>query len=467
MRKSFILKSLNFNHRLSVFQTLSQRLGQVFEKLRGRGLLTDEDVNTALREIRIALLEADVALPVVKKFIEDIREKAVGHEIVRSIAPGQMVVKIVHDHLIKILGDAAEPLNVSAVSPFSYLVVGLQGSGKTTTTAKLGRYLKEKQKKTPLLVSLDIYRPAAQKQLAVLANQLGITSLEIIPDQSPLQIAQRALNEAKRLNIDVILFDTAGRLHVDQPLMEEVVDLKKMINPLETILIADAMTGQDAVNSAQQFQDQIGLTSLILTRVDGDSRGGAILSMRAITGAPIKFLGVGEKTDELEVFQPERIANRLLDRGDIVSLVEKAHETINQEDAEKLAKKMQKGHFDLNDMAKQLEQMVKMGGLSGLMKFLPGVGKIKDKMQEAGIEDQLLKRQIAIIYSMTSKERKDWRLLNASRKRRVALGCGQTVADVNRLLKQFQQMQTVMKQMGKLGQKGFMRQGLKGLFGQS
>ncbi|RZI46159.1 signal recognition particle protein [Candidatus Finniella inopinata] len=450
-----------------MFQTLSQRLSAVFEKLRGRGFLSEDDVNAALREIRIALLEADVALPVVKQFIEQVRERAVGQEVVRSIAPGQMVVKIVHDFLVEMLGTTAEPLNLAAASPFAYLLVGLQGSGKTTTTGKLARHLTEKLNKKVLLVSLDVYRPAAQHQLEVLGKQLQIPSLAIIEGQKPLQIAERALQEAKRQGVDVILFDTAGRLHIDETLMNEVVSLKKMIQPLETLLVADAMTGQDAVTIATQFQNQVGLTGLILTRVDGDSRGGAALSMRAVTGCPIKFLGVGEKTNELEVFQPDRIAGRILDMGDIVSLVERATEFVNEEDAEKLAKKMQKGHFDLDDMAKHLEQMMKMGGLSGLMSFLPGVGKIKDKMQEAGVDDRLIHRQIAIVRSMTVKERRDYRLLNASRKRRVALGCGQNVSDINRLLKQFQQMQTMMKQMGKLGQKGFMRQGLRGLLGRS
>ena len=450
-----------------MFQTLSQRLSTVFEKLRGRGVLNEDDVNAALREIRIALLEADVALPVVKQFIEQVREKAVGQEVVRSVAPGQMVIKIVHDYLVEMLGTTAEPLNLAAASPFAYLLVGLQGSGKTTTTAKLARHLTEKLNKKVLLVSLDVYRPAAQHQLEVLGQQLQIPSLTIIEVQKPLQIAERALQEAKRQGVDVILFDTAGRLHIDEELMQEVVSLKKLIQPLETILVADAMTGQDAVTIASQFQNQVGLTGLILTRVDGDSRGGAALSMRAVTGCPIKFLGVGEKTNELEAFQPDRVASRILDMGDIVSLVERASEVVNQEDAEKLAKKMQKGHFDLDDMAKHLEQMMKMGGLSGLLSFLPGVSKIKDKMQEAGVDDRLIHRQIAIVKSMTVKERRDYRLLNASRKRRVATGCGQTVADVNRLLKQFQQMQTMMKQMGKLGQKRFMRQGLRGLLGRS
>ncbi len=448
-----------------MFQTLSQRLTGVFDKLRGRGLLSEDDVNAAMREIRIALLEADVALPVVKQFIEQVRTKAVGQEVIRSISPGQMVVKIVHDHLVEMLGGHAEPLNLSAPSPFSIMMVGLQGSGKTTTTAKLGRFLKEKMNKSVLMVSVDVYRPAAREQLEVLGRQLSIPTLSIIEEQKPLEIAARALEEAKRQGIDVILFDTAGRLHIDEDLMEEVDELKALVKPIETLLIADAMTGQDAVTIAKGFHEKVGVTGLILTRVDGDSRGGAALSMQSVTGCPVKFMGMGEKVDQLEVFQPERIAGRILDMGDIVSLVERAAEVVDQEDAEKLAKKMQKGHFDLDDMAKHLEQMLKMGGLSGLMSFLPGVGKIKDKIQEAGLDDRLIRRQIAIVRSMTKRERKDYRLLNASRKRRVASGCGMEVSDVNRLLKQFQQMQAMMKKMGKLGEKGLMRGGLRGLFG--
>lgn len=448
-----------------MFQTLSQRLTGVFDKLRGRGLLSEGDVNAAMREIRIALLEADVALPVVKQFIEQVRTKAVGQEVIRSISPGQMVVKIVHDHLVEMLGGHAEPLNLSAPSPFSIMMVGLQGSGKTTTTAKLGRFLKEKMNKSVLMVSVDVYRPAAREQLEVLGRQLSIPTLSIIEEQKPLEIAARALEEAKRQGIDVILFDTAGRLHIDEDLMEEVDELKALVKPIETLLIADAMTGQDAVTIAKGFHEKVGVTGLILTRVDGDSRGGAALSMQSVTGCPVKFMGMGEKVDQLEVFQPERIAGRILDMGDIVSLVERAAEVVDQEDAEKLAKKMQKGHFDLDDMAKHLEQMLKMGGLSGLMSFLPGVGKIKDKIQEAGLDDRLIRRQIAIVRSMTKRERKDYRLLNASRKRRVASGCGMEVSDVNRLLKQFQQMQAMMKKMGKLGEKGLMRGGLRGLFG--
>ncbi|MCX7338652.1 MAG: signal recognition particle protein [Alphaproteobacteria bacterium] len=448
-----------------MFQSLSGRLTGILDKLKGRGILTPEDVTAVLREVRIALLEADVALPVVKQFIDQVRDRAIGQEVIRSIAPGKMVVKIVHDHLVEMLGTKEEGLNLAAPAPLSILMVGLQGSGKTTTTAKLGKFLKEKFHKKVLMVSLDIYRPAAQEQLSILGQQLTISTLPIIAQQKPLDIAKRALEEAKKQGIDVILFDTAGRLHIDQDLMEEVTALKQFINPIETLLVADAMTGQDAVTIATGFHDAVGLTGLVLTRVDGDSRGGAALSMRAVTGCPIKFMGTGEKTDQLEPFQPERIASRILDMGDIVSLVERATEVISQEDAEKLAKKMQKGHFDLDDMAKHLEQMLKMGGLTSLLGLLPGASKMKDKLKESGVDDKMIRQQVGIVRSMTRLEKKDFRILNASRKRRVAAGCGQTVADVNRLLKQFQQMQTMMKQMGKLGQKGMMRQGLKGLFG--
>lgn len=450
-----------------MFENLTQRLTTVFDKLRSRGLLSEEDVTQALREIRIALLEADVALPVVKQFIEDVRQKAIGQDIIRSVSPGQMVVKVVHDHLCQILGNEAAPLQLAAPAPFCFMMVGLQGSGKTTTTAKLARHLTEKHRKKVLMVSLDVYRPAAQQQLEILGQSIGIETLPIISEQKPLEIAARALNDAKKLGIDVILFDTAGRLHIDEALMEELCALEKLTTPVETLLVADAMTGQDAVRVAQGFKEKLALTGLILTRMDGDSRGGAALSMRAVTGCPIKFVGVGEKVENLASFDPERIAGRILDMGDIVSLVEKATQVMQEEDAEKLAKRLEKGHFDLNDMAKHLEHMLGMGGVSGLLGYLPGVGKIKDKLQEAGLDDQLVRRQVAVIRSMTKKERRNSSILNASRRRRIAAGCGQTVADVNRVLKQFDQMQAVVKKMSKLGQKGLLRGGLKSLFGRS
>jgi signal recognition particle subunit SRP54 len=448
-----------------MFQTLSGRLTGIFDRLRGRGALTESDVVAALREVRIALLEADVALPVVKTFIEELREKAVGQDVIRSVTPGQMVVKIVHDHLIQVLGNEAEPLNLSAPAPLVILMVGLQGSGKTTSTGKIARLLMQKHGKKVLMASLDVYRPAAQEQLASLGRQLQIETLSIVEGENPLTIAKRAMTTGRLQGFDAVLLDSAGRLHIDEALMAEVIAVKAQTNPVETLLVADAMTGQDAVTVAKAFQEQVGITGIVLTRVDGDARGGAALSMRAVTGCPIKLMGVGEKLDQLEVFQPGRIAGRILDMGDVVSLVERASEVINADDAEKMARKLQKGAFDFNDMAMQLEQMLKMGGMNALMGFLPGMGKIKDKIKEAGMDDRMIRRQLAVVRSMTRHERRDYRLLNASRKRRVAAGSGTTVADVNRLIKQFQQMQQMMKQMGKMGKMGLMAQGLKGIFG--
>ncbi len=437
-----------------MFQNLSQRLTTVFDKLRGRGLLSEDDVNSALREIRIALLEADVSLPVVKDFVEQVRVRALGQEVIRSISPGQMVIKIVHDHLIDLLGTDGVELNLATTPPANILMVGLQGSGKTTTSGKIAKHIKERLKKRVLLVSLDIYRPAAQHQLEVLAKALDIESLEIIPGEKPLQIVDRAKARARQGSFDVVIYDTAGRLHIDDTLMDEVKAIQVATNPIETLLVADAMTGQDAVRIAEGFKAIVTITGLVLTRIDGDSRGGAALSMRAVTGCPIKFLGVGEKTDHLEVFYPQRLADRILDMGDIVSLVERASDIVVQEDAEKLAKKMQKGQFDLDDMASHIQQMLKMGGLSTLMGFLPGMGKIKDQIADSGIDDKMIRRQLGIIYSMTKQERKNVQILNASRRRRIAKGAGVEVSDVNRLLKQHQQMQLMMKKMGKLEQKG-------------
>lgn len=448
-----------------MFQTLSGRLTGILDRLRGRGALTEADVTAALREVRIALLEADVALPVVKQFVEEVREKAVGQNVLQSITPGQMVVKIVHDHLVGMLGQESEPLNLSAPAPMAILMVGLQGSGKTTSTGKIARLLTEKHGKKVLMASLDIYRPAAQEQLASLGRQLEIETLPVVEGEKPLAITQRAMNTGRLQGFDVVLLDSAGRLHIDEGLMEEVASVKAEAQPKETLLVADAMTGQDAVTVAKAFQDQVGLTGIVLTRVDGDARGGAALSMRAIAQCPIKLMGVGEKLDQLEVFQPARIAGRILDMGDVVSLVERAAETINMDDAQKMAEKLQKGVFSLNDMATQLEQMLKMGGMGTLMGFLPGMGKLKDKVAEAGMNDGMIRRQLAVIRSMTRQERRDHRLLNGSRKRRIAAGSGTNVMEVNRLIKQFQQMQQMMKKMGSMGKKGLMRHGLKGLFG--
>ncbi|MBS0184754.1 MAG: signal recognition particle protein [Proteobacteria bacterium] len=447
-----------------MFENLSNRLTSIFDKLKRHGKLSEADVTAALREVRIALLEADVALPVVKTFIEDVKKEAIGQEVLQSIHPSQMVIKIVHDHLVRLLDSDNKELNLAGSPPVVILMVGLQGSGKTTTTAKLAHILSQKNNKKVLMASLDIYRPAAQHQLDVLGKSIQVATLPIIPAESPLQITKRALKVSKMEGYDILLLDTAGRLHIDNALMDEISQIKALSNPLETLLIADAMTGQDAAHIAKTFQEKIGLTGLILTRIDGDARGGAALSMRSIAHVPIKFLGMGEKIDQLEVFHPDRLANRILGMGDVVSLVEKAMETIDQQEAQDLAKKMQKGSFDLNDMALQLKQISKMGGMSGVMSLLPGIGKMKDKIETAGLDDRFLKRQLAIISSMTPQEKRDPRILNASRKRRVSSGSGTTIQDINKLLKQYRDMETMMKRMGKLGKKGFLRQGIGGLF---
>ncbi len=445
-----------------MFENLSQRLGDTFDRLKKRGALSEEDVGAALREIRIALLEADVALPVVKQFIDGVRPKAVGEDVLRSVTPAQMVVKIVHDHLIETLGQG-EPLNLNAVPPVPILMLGLQGSGKTTTAAKLARLLKERERKMVLLASLDVHRPAAQEQLAILAKQVNVPSLPVVAGEQPVAIAKRAMDVARREAYDAVILDTAGRMHIDEALMFEVAAVGQEVKPADSLLVADAMTGQDAVTLAKSFSERVGITGIVLTRVDGDSRGGAALSMRSVTGKPIKFLGTGEKLDAIEAFRPERLAGRILDMGDVVSLVEKAAETIEQEDAEKLAKKMAKGQFDLEDLAAQLRQLRKMGGMGGVMGMLPGVQKIKKQLNEANLDDRLIKRQEAIIGSMTKKERKTPNLLNASRRRRIAAGSGTTVQEINRLLKQYQDMATMMKKMNKLGQKGLMRHGIGAL----
>ncbi|MEI6556837.1 MAG: signal recognition particle protein [Rhodospirillaceae bacterium] len=446
-----------------MFEGLTGRLGEIFDRLRKRGALSEDDVNAVLREVRIALLEADVALPVVKTFISGVRERAVGAEVLRSVTPGQMVIKIVHDHLVEMLGGASEGVNLNAVPPVPILMVGLQGSGKTTTTAKIALRLKTRERKKVLMASLDVRRPAAQEQLKVLGEQIGVATLAVVAGQQPVEIARRALQTGRLEGYDVVLLDTAGRLAIDEELMAEVAAVRDVAKPVETLLVVDAMTGQDAVTVATNFEQRVGLTGIVLTRIDGDARGGAALSMRQITGKPIKLLGVGEKIDALEDFHPDRIAGRILGMGDVVSLVEKAAETINQEDAERLAAKMQAGNFSLDDMAAQFRQIRKMGGMSGIMGLLPGVGKIKSQLKEANIDEKMLKRQEAIITSMTKAERLDIRLLNGSRRRRIAAGSGVTVQDVNRLLKQYQDMQGMMKKMKKLGQKGIARQGLSAL----
>ena len=448
-----------------MFEGLSGKLGAVFDRLRGRGSLSEADVTEALREVRVALLEADVALSVVRDLVAKVRERAVGAEVIRSVAPGQQVVKIVNDALVEALGGAGAPtgIDLNAAAPVAILMVGLQGSGKTTTSGKIALRLKNRDKKKVLLASLDVHRPAAQAQLATLAGQVGVTSLPIIAGQSPMQIAARAMDMARRELFDVVVLDTAGRLAIDDALMDEVAAVKLATNPHETLLVVDAMTGQDAVNTATAFQAKVGVTGIVMTRVDGDARGGAALSMRAVTGAPIKVLGAGEKLDALVDFHPDRIASRILGMGDIVSLVERAAETIDQAEAEKMAARMQKGLFTLEDYANQLKQIGKMGNLQGILGMLPGVGKIKSQLADANLDTKILARQAAIISSMTPKERRQPDIIKASRKKRIAAGSGVQVQDVNRLLKQFDDMSVMMKRMSKMGQKGMMRGGLASL----
>jgi signal recognition particle subunit SRP54 len=434
-----------------MFENLTTRLGGVFDRLRRRGALSEADVGEALREIRVALLEADVALPVVKDFVAGIKERAVGQEVIRSITPGQQIVKIVNDRLIELLG-GAEHVGLELGSPPSVILMcGLQGSGKTTTSGKLALRLKNRERKKVLLASLDVQRPAAQKQLQVLAEQTGTGHLPIVPGQKPVEITQRALDTAHREGYDVVILDTAGRLQIDNQLMDELAEVKLLAEPQETLLVADGLTGQTAVDVAKAFNDEIGVDGIVLTRMDGDARGGAALSMRHITGKPIKFVGVGEKLDQLEAFVAERVAGRILDMGDVVSLVEKAVENIDREEAEKLARKVQKGKFDLADYRAQLAQMKKMGGMQGMLSALPGVQKIKKQLDEKKVDERVFTRQTAIIDSMTPLERRDPDKLNASRKRRIAKGSGTTVQDVNQLLKQHRQMQDMMKQMKKMG----------------
>ena len=441
-----------------MFDNLSSRLGNVFDRLKRRGSLSEKDVEEAMRDIRVALLEADVALPVVKDFIASIKERAVGHEVLKSITPGQMVVKIVNDRLVELLGTEAVDLNLAGSPPQVLLMVGLQGSGKTTTSAKIAHRLKTRERKKVLLASLDVQRPAAQQQLQVLADQTGVGGLPIVLGQQPVDIAVRAKETAEKEGIDVVILDTAGRLHVDDSLMVELESVRDKVRPHETLLVADSLTGQDAVHLAKSFHDRIGISGIVLTRMDGDARGGAALSMRAVTGQPIKLVGMGEKIDELEAFHPERVASRILGMGDVVSLVEKVAETVDQDEAEALAARMQKGKFDLDDLATQLKQMSKMGGMNSILGMLPGIGKIQKQMAEAKIDDKMIGRQLAILSSMTPKERKNPQVLHASRKKRIAAGSGTQVQDVNKLMKQYQQMQTMMKRMKKAG-------GMKNLMG--
>jgi len=440
-----------------MFDNLSDRLGGVFDKLKGRGSLKEQDVRDAMREVRIALLEADVALPVARRFIDSVTEKAVGQSVLRSVTPGQQVVKIVNDELVEMLGgDQAVELDLAATPPVVIMMVGLQGSGKTTTTAKLAKLLKEKHGKKAMMASLDVNRPAAQEQLKVLGEQVDVLTLPIVAGQMPVDIARRALESAKLQAVDVLLLDTAGRLHVDQQLMDEMKAVSAISTPKETLLVVDSLTGQDAVNVAQSFGGEVDLTGVILTRMDGDARGGAALSMRAVTGKPIKFAGTGEKLDAIEPFHPGRVAGRILGMGDIVSIVEKAAATIKEEDAERLARRMAKGEFDLDDLRTQLRQMQSMGGMGMLAGMLPGMKKAKQAMAAANMDDKVLVRMDAIIGSMTPKERARPELMNAKRKIRVANGSGTQVQDVNKVLKMHQEMGRAMKQIKKMG-------GLKGL----
>jgi signal recognition particle subunit SRP54 len=440
-----------------MFETLQNRLGGVFDGLLKRGILKEDDVNEALRMVRVALLEADVALPVAKSFVEKVKAEAVGEKVLRAVKPGQQVIKIVHDALVDTLGHEDTEINLNVPAPAVILMAGLQGSGKTTSAGKLAKFLQDKMRKKVLLASLDVYRPAAQEQLEILAKKIDAGSLPIVAGEKPRAITERALKAAKLEGYDVLILDSAGRGSIDDALMNELAEVRDIAKPVETLLVADALTGQDAVNTAQNFQNRIGITGIILTRVDGDARGGAALSMRQVTGKPIKFLGMGEGMEALQAFDAKRIAGRILDQGDVVSLVEKAAENIDMEEARKTAEKMAKGKFDLDDFLSQLRQMKKMGGLSGLMGMMPGAGKIKGMMANANVDDSVLNRQEAIILSMTKKEREKPETLNASRRKRIAAGSGTTVQDVNRILKQFQDMQTMMKRMQKMGGKGMMR----------
>ncbi|HBO58891.1 MAG TPA: signal recognition particle protein [Alphaproteobacteria bacterium] len=449
-----------------MFDTLAEKLGGVFDRLARRGALTESDVDTAMREIRIALLEADVALPVVKDFVAKVREQAVGQAVIKSVTPSQMVVKIVNDALIETLGGENAELDLNAPAPVPVLMVGLQGSGKTTTSAKLALRLK-KDKKRVLLASLDVYRPAAQEQLAQLGKQIDVAVLPVIAGEKPKAIAARAMAEAKK-GYDVVILDTAGRLHIDLDMMAEVAEIRSLVNPHETLLVVDALAGQDAANIAREFNEKIGITGIVLTRIDGDSRGGAALSMRAVTGRPIKFLGAGEKVEALEPFHPDRLAGRILGMGDVVSLVETAAEKMDKDEAERVAKRMMDGRFDLNDLLSQLRQMQKMGDLKGLLGLIPGMGKFKAQIDAANIDDKVFKRQEAIILSMTPRERRNPDIIKASRKKRIADGCGLTVQEVNRLLKQYDQMADMMKKVKKMGKRGLfggLPGGLGGGFG--
>jgi len=445
-----------------MFESLQERLGSILNNLTGRGALSEADVSAALREIRRALLEADVALEVVRSFTDKVREKAVGAAVLKSIKPGQMVVKIVHDELVEMLGAEGQGIDLNAPAPVVLMMVGLQGSGKTTTSAKIAKRLTERQGKKVLMASLDTRRPAAQEQLRQLGEQTKVATLPIVAGQTPVDIAKRAEQAGRLGGYDVVILDTAGRTHIDEPLMVEMADIKTAANPHEILLVADSLTGQDAVNLARSFDERVGVTGLVLTRMDGDGRGGAALSMRAVTGKPVKLIGVGEKMDALEEFHPKRIADRILGMGDIVSLVEKAAENIDAEKAAAMAKKMQSGKFDLDDLADQLRQMQKMGGMGGIMGLMPGMSGMKDKMAAAGLDDRMFGQQIAIIQSMTKAERSNPDILKHSRKQRIAKGSGTDAAQINKLLKMHRQMADMMKAMGGKGKGGGLMRGMMG-----
>lgn len=449
-----------------MFGSLSDRLSGVFDKLTKQGALSEDDVKTALREVRVALLEADVSLPVARDFVKAVQDKATGQAVTKSVTPGQQVVKIVHDELIHVLTGVGDPSALKIDSPPApILMVGLQGSGKTTTTAKLAKRLKDREGKRVLMASLDVNRPAAMEQLQILGAQIGVDTLPIVKGEDPVAIAKRAKTQASLGGYDVYMLDTAGRLHIDQELIAQASAVRDVANPRETLLVVDGLTGQDAVNVAEEFDNNIGVSGVVLTRMDGDGRGGAALSMRAVTGKPIKFVGLGEKMDAIEEFHPERIAGRILGMGDIVSLVEKAQETIEAEQAERMMKRFTKGQFNMNDMKMQLEQMLKMGGMEGMMGMMPGMGKMAKQVQDSGFDDSILKRQIALIGSMTKRERANPQLLQASRKKRIAKGAGLEVSELNKLLKMHRQMADMMKKMGKMGKGGMLKQAMKGMMG--
>jgi signal recognition particle subunit SRP54 len=443
-----------------MFENLTNKFEEIFSSLKKEPSLDEKQVDESLRNIRLALLEADVSLDVAKEFINKVKPKALGKEIVRSTSPGQMVVKIVYDEIVSLLGSTSSEINLKAVPPVSMMVVGLQGSGKTTTTAKLAKYLEKNNKKKVMMVSLDIYRPAAQEQLKLLGEQNNINTLPITEGQQPTDICQRAINAAKLNGSEIILFDTAGRTQIDLQMMSEIKQIENIINPSETILVADSLTGQVAANVAKEFKNTVNLTGIVLTRSDGDGRGGAALSMKYVADVPIKFLGVGEKIENLEVFHPERIANRILGMGDIVTLVEKAAEDLDQEKLKKTEENLKKGQFSLEDYLAQLRQMKKMGGIEGIMSFLPGVSKIKSQMEQGGIDEKIITENEAVILSMTKKERQNPKIIDGSRKKRIANGSGTNIATINKLLKQFKMMSEMMKKMSKGNMKGMADKGI-------